>query len=156
MKKPISPWPFAIVGLLALNAAVVILFLFISKSDGGAQVVPDYYNRAVAWDSLAANRARTIETGWQLAVLDPNRADTLVFVVTDADGNTITGFAGTLALSRPQLAAPIARATFSHESKLVVPAQNLPTGLYDVTADLSRGGKAFHPEIRFERIVSRR
>lgn len=155
MKKPVSPWPFAIVGLLVLNAAAAFLILFISRSDGGAQVVPDYYNRAVAWDSLASSNMETAATGWNFRIQDPNRSDSLVFVVVDAAGDELSGFSGQLVFSRPQYSAPIAIVPIAQNQPLAVDASSLPRGLYDVRAELRRGETDFRPTIRFDRVVAR-
>ncbi len=151
MKKPVSPWPFAIVGLLVLNAAAAFTMLFISRADGGAQVVPDYYSRAVAWDSLAASNAVTAATGWRFAVVDPNQGDSLIFTVVDAAGAPVVGFSGQLVVSRPQYSTPVATVPVEPGQRLAIDAAPLPRGLYDVRAELRRGETDYRPTIRFER-----
>lgn len=65
-------WPIAIVVLLAANAAGTAILIRASGGDDVHAVEPDYYRKAVAWDSIAAARHRAAELGWRLpATLGP-------------------------------------------------------------------------------------
>lgn len=57
-------WPFAIVGLLVLNAVIVGITVVLARS-GAPAVEQDYYQRAVRWDEYAALRQASTALGWQ-------------------------------------------------------------------------------------------
>jgi nitrogen fixation protein FixH len=58
-------WPWLLAaGLLGVVAVNVVMF-FVASSDGeGAVVEPDYYRKAVEWDSTLALRAASARLGW--------------------------------------------------------------------------------------------
>jgi nitrogen fixation protein FixH len=152
--KRFSPWPFAIVGLLVTNAALAFFALYMSRSDGGAQVVPDYYQRAVAWDSVASIRNQTRQTGWHLRVIDASSADSLILQVTDVDGTPVEGISGTITVTRPHLTTSIATVevvAVPGQGIIVAPVRLTGRGLFDAEADLTDGRTRFRPIIRFDR-----
>ena len=160
LAKPFSPWPFAVVGLLVANAALAFFALYMSRSDGGAQVVDDYYRQAVAWDSVAAARNETVESGWRLTVIDPASADTTLRVrVTDPAGVPVTSLVGTLTIRRPHLTVPLTRSrvfTDATDGVYVARVHLVEPGLYDIDVDLTDGRTRFRPTVRFEYRVSNR
>lgn len=148
--KQFSPWPFIVVGLLVANAALAFFALYMSRSDGGAQVIPDYYSRAVAWDSVAASQRATSSSGLTLRVTEAHRADSIVFVVTDASGMPVADVSGTVTIRRPHLTEAIGQ--FEVNGNPFSVAARFPgAGLFDAAADLTVSGVEFEPQIRFER-----
>lgn len=71
-----SPWPFAIVGLLGMNMAVVAVTVFYATSDRSLAIEPNYYQRALAWDRTRIQGARNAQLGWVITLngdrTDPN------------------------------------------------------------------------------------
>jgi nitrogen fixation protein FixH len=63
--KPGSGWPLAIVAVLAMTVAANIALLWQANAAGGNDVEPDYYRRALAWDSTQAAHARSVALGWR-------------------------------------------------------------------------------------------
>ncbi len=59
-------WPIAVVVTLALVVGLNVLVLFAANDRDAAVVEPDYYRRAVAWDSTLAASAREQRLGWSL------------------------------------------------------------------------------------------
>lgn len=96
-------WPAAIVVLLLSSVGMMMAVLVAARSDGGAQVVDDYYSRAVAWDSLAALQTTSAERGWGLD-LDLASDGAALLTVTDSTGAPVTGLDGDVSIRRPQLA----------------------------------------------------
>jgi len=102
-KTPNILWPAAVVGLLLLSGITTFAVLIASRSDGGAQVVDNYYRKSVAWDSLAADRRASEALGWSVHVdILPRERATGVVVFTDKNGNAVTGLEGSVTVSRPQ------------------------------------------------------
>lgn len=91
MKKP-RLFPGIVFGLLGLNAAVVGITLYLAHSDRSFAVEPDYYQKAMAWDSAAAQRERSAALGWtaSLTVGDPTSAGRVItLTLTDRSGAPI-------------------------------------------------------------------
>ena len=62
-------WPWLLAtGLLGI-VAVNVTMLFVANSDANGSVVePDYYRKAVQWDSTMAHRAASDRLGWTASV----------------------------------------------------------------------------------------
>lgn len=63
--KPATAWPWAIVAVLAVTVAANVALLVHANAPGAAQVEPDYYRRALAWNSTQVERARSAALGWR-------------------------------------------------------------------------------------------
>jgi nitrogen fixation protein FixH len=62
-------WPCFVGFLLLFTVGANVAMLVAASSDAnGAVVEPDYYRKAVAWDSLAALRAASAALGWSAHV----------------------------------------------------------------------------------------
>jgi len=88
-------WPAAVVVVLAVTIGANI-YILIAANDPNAMVVePDYYRKAVAWDSTLALRERSAELGWTAdATLGPLTADghsRIELTLTDHDGTPLDG-----------------------------------------------------------------
>ena len=65
---PARRWPLIVIGLLAAQATGLAVMITIAVSDPSVGVEPDYYEKAVAWDSsVAADRAAK-NLGWDAAL----------------------------------------------------------------------------------------
>lgn len=60
-------WIYVCVGLLVTNALVMAVLVTASSKSAPA-VVPQYYERAVAWDQTMAEAKLAAELGWTLAL----------------------------------------------------------------------------------------
>ena len=59
-------WPVAIVGTLAVTVVANGVLLWAAHDRNAAVVEPEYYRKAVTWDSTMAQERRDAELGWQL------------------------------------------------------------------------------------------
>ena len=66
--KPGRRWPWILAGALTVQAAGIITMVTIASSDPSFAVEPDYYQRAVAWDSYAAQREASRALAWRAEV----------------------------------------------------------------------------------------
>lgn len=110
--RPEFAWPAAVVSLLLFGAGMTFAVLYFARSDGGAQVVGDYYRQGVAWDSVAAVRGRAIELGWrvQVTIAAQPGADgrrTVETTVIDSTGAGIEGLSLEIRLFSPSIDRPI-------------------------------------------------
>lgn len=69
-------WPLALAGVLGVTVAANVFLLYAANDRNAAVVEPDYYRKAVAWDSTAAQSAENETLGWRLdAAILPLAAD---------------------------------------------------------------------------------
>jgi len=90
-------WPWLLAGGLAAVVGVNSYMAVIASSDANGSVVePDYYRKAVAWDSTMAVQAASDRLGWRaqasLAEVSGGAA-ALEVRLTDAQGAAVTGAA---------------------------------------------------------------
>lgn len=50
-------YPGMVVGILLMSVVAHVVLLVMASSDGGPQVVPDYYEKAANWDEYQAREA---------------------------------------------------------------------------------------------------
>ena len=76
-------WPVAIVGVLALTVGANIWVMIVARDPHAAAIEPDYYNKAVAWDSTLAEQHRSERLGWtaDADILDASPTGATVRVV---------------------------------------------------------------------------
>jgi nitrogen fixation protein FixH len=133
-------WPIAIAGILGTTVAANIWVMVIANDDPSFAIEPNYYAKAITWDSTLARARESDALGWRLtptmgAIGRDGRAR-LTARLRDASGAPIEG-----AIVRV-LALSIARASDVHEATL---APSEP-GDYAVDLDTRRTGQW---ELRF-------
>lgn len=154
-KSPNVLWPAAIVGLLLFGGVTTFAVLIASRSDGGAQVVDNYYRKSVAWDSLAAERRASEALGWvaRIEIKPPDQA-TGVAVITDKNGVPLTGLQGTVTVSRPQSSVTYGTHSLvegdSSSGRYSFSFPYRDRGLWDVEIVARRADEQFIDKIRIE------
>jgi len=140
-------YPGIVVLFLAGTVTSQVFLVRAALSDGGAQVVDDYYDKAVNWDEERALRDRGTELGWTMhASLDGTPGAQGQQVVTlsflDAQGLPITDLSGDVTVRRPSLADPLATRPLvvapeePGTYRIVAPMRQ--HGLYDLDVDVER------------------
>ncbi len=139
MKELLPPhiaWPLFVVTLLVMGVSVAVGTLVMANSDGGAQVVEDYYRKALDWDAHAAEAAATAALGWRVDLaVTPGASEAariLEIAFRDRDGRPVTGLSGTVRAFRPQWTAPVAVAALAE-------AGDAP-GVYRMSLPLTQSG----------------
>jgi len=87
-------WPIAIVGVLGVTVVANIALLREAGAPGAAVVEPDYYRKALAWDTTMAQERASLDLGWRAdARLAPAGAGLAEVTVTLAarDGEPVAG-----------------------------------------------------------------
>lgn len=160
MKFRIPPhiaWPGFVVLLLGLSITAAVLTLVLANSDGGVQVIDDYYTRAVHFDEAQSRRAAFGQTGWTMMV-DVEAPGTnaglhpVVVTFRDAEGAPVTGLRGTLRALRPQRARAVATIPLV-EAEPGVYRQQVPVnaaGLWDFEVEARRDTLAVEHTVRLE------
>jgi nitrogen fixation protein FixH len=146
-------WPIAIVGVLAVTVAANAVLLYEANDREAATVEPDYYRKAVAWDSTLAQRARDAALGWRIdARLGAIARDgaPLIVRLTDARGLPVAGAAievvaiHNIEASRPARAAMRPAPDGAYEARL--PLSH--AGLWELRFTVTRGAERFTASLR--------
>lgn len=148
-------WPAAILGVLAVTVAANVVLLVEAGDPGAAGIEPDYYRRAVAWDSTMAQEDRNAALGWRLAAeLGPmgTGGSPLVVRLTGADGRPLAGARieveaiHNLAAAHPVRAALVATDDGAYATSLPLPRR----GLWELRFTVARAGERFTTRLRRE------
>lgn len=88
-------WPLALAGVLGVTVAANVFLLYAANDRNAAIVEPDYYRKAVAWDSSAAQAARNADLAWRLDAailpLDADGAGLVQMRIAWPDGTPLAG-----------------------------------------------------------------
>jgi nitrogen fixation protein FixH len=161
MESRIPPhilWPGIVIALFVAGAVSTFSMVWVAASDGGAQVVDNYYEKAVDWDRTAARYEASRALAWHvnLGVSPSSDGQTreLLVAITDSLGVPVSGLTGTIRLSRPQFTAPIGEIDLSENPD--VPGtyrqsvSGLRAGLLDVEIDAAMDSLSFWTRTRTE------
>jgi nitrogen fixation protein FixH len=143
-------WPAFVVSLLVASVLTMMGFLFLANQDGGAQVIDNYYQKAVDWDEQKAEKARSAALGWS-ARLDVAPDQRLTLFIQNVAGQPVLDARVTLVAFRPQYADAQAKlelilnpATGAYEAMLPVAG----AGLWDFEIRALRDSSVFITTIR--------
>ena len=88
MKKGLG-WPIGLTVILLATVVGNIGVIVLTKDDPSFAVEPDYYRKAVEWDSTQASQARSDALAWAVSARIASQSDgaaELVLALTDAAG----------------------------------------------------------------------
>ncbi len=93
MKKGSWGWPLGITLLLATFVGSNLFLMHVAGSDPSFAIEPDYYKKAIAFDSTMAEERRSNTLGWHAeARIDAMHAThTVIVALTDAQQKPLTG-----------------------------------------------------------------
>ena len=155
---PHITWPLFIIGLLTMNVVTVVITVMAARSDGGAQVIDNYYQKAVNWDETAALQAASDALGWQAEIVlppDPQQPSPRLVDVTlhDREGQPIDGAQGTIRAFRPHRADVVAERPLTASETPGLYRQSFPInqdGLWDFEIVAVQDSLRFQTVIRKE------
>jgi len=149
-------WPWAMALVLALTIGGNLLVLRLARGDSSFAVEPDYYAKAMAWDSTMAREARSAALGWTLdAELGP-KANTkelhLAMHLHAADGAPVEGATVSVEATHNAHASRILsdtlRATTPGTWEGTLPSSQ--PGLWEVRVTATRGADRFLRTLRLD------
>jgi nitrogen fixation protein FixH len=134
-------WPIAITTVLATTVAANLWVMRIANDDPSFAIEPDYYKKAIAWDSTLAQARENVLLGWRLSpelgIVAATGKTRISATLTDSLGTPISGAVVKVA------ALPVARANEVHEVTLAAAG----AGEYAAQLDARRQGQW---ELRFD------
>ena len=158
-------WPWllgtALLGIVAVN----VTMLFVANSDANGSVVePDYYRKAVQWDSTMAHRAASDRLRWTAAVSlsagdrvpgQTARTATLRVTLADSAGTGATGaVVRAVLIHNADAARPIEVALRDRgDGRYVAELRLTQTGLWEVRLTAERGSERFSVVVRTDLVV---
>jgi nitrogen fixation protein FixH len=83
-------WPLALTAVLAITVAANFWLLWAANDDQHLAFEPDYYRKALAWDSIMAQGGRNLALSWQ-ATAQLDRAGRLAVSLADREGLPLAG-----------------------------------------------------------------
>lgn len=148
-------WILLPVGFIVVQMSIVFTMMYIASSDPSFAVEPNYYEKALAWDSTAAQKVANERLAWKTNVqVAPAKAggSELVVRLVNSDGTPLDGakvqaevFASTRARERT---------TLSLESRgdgtYAAPAAIHRAGLWECRLVVDRGPERFTSTARLE------
>ena len=112
--NPNVAWPALIIGLIFISFGYTFAVVYFSNSDGGPQVIENYYAASSTWDATARELAQSEALGWNATFALPTTQGgpegfrLLRVDVQDASGNPVQDLAGMVRITRPQYAQEVA------------------------------------------------
>lgn len=87
-------WPLFVVALLLLNVGIAAAAIYYATTDKTFAVEPDYYRKAMRWDSYAAMRDASEKLGWVVSArvepaATPTAKPRLIVHVSDRAQNAV-------------------------------------------------------------------
>jgi len=153
-------WPAALVAVLAVTVVANIAIYWTATHDRSFAVEPDYYQRAIDWDSTVARGQRSAALGWvadvRLAPPEGGQA-TLVVAFTAADGLPLDSLDVRAALSHNAEGANVHHARLAPTGPGLY-ATRIPSsaqGLWRVEVAATRGPDAWSSRVTVDNGTTR-
>lgn len=158
---PHVAWPLFVVLLLVIGVGSSLAIVFAARSDGGAKVIENYYEKAIAWDSTSKLTRESDAAGWVVSMdyVPPASSTTtgkMEIVFIDNAGQPITGLAGSVSAYRPQHSRALGTAALTADT--TKPGTyfhafgHAASGIWDFEIHAQQDSFQFHKVIRKELI----
>ena len=155
-------WPMGIVALLVIGVGYSLWVVFASQSDGGVQVIDNYYEKAVEWDERVALQNQSDATGWHVTLtFEPaqraSEPPSLLLHFADRSSQNLEGLQGIVKATRPSSAAIVAEMNL--EGASIAPGvyrlafAGARAGLWDFEIDVMLDSLRFTKVIRKELVL---
>ena len=156
MKKS-TWWPIGIIGVLAVTVGVNLFLFHVAGDDPSMVIEPNYYAKAVAWDSTLAQDKRNVALGWRLSpsldAFSMKEGARLTVTLVDSTGRPIPGATVKVSALYNARADRILESTLSpagsrYEAKIKVDHG----GQWELRFDVTRGADRFTATTRIDAV----
>jgi nitrogen fixation protein FixH len=152
-------WRWGVAAVLGVTVAGNALVYWAANDGNAAAVEPDYYRKAVEWDSTLAQERRNQALGWSVdARLGPRASDgerAVSLRMRDADGRPLAAARIELtAIHNAHATHPIQVETTTDaagESRLAAPLG--PAGVWELRLVVTRGADRYTADLRRDTAV---
>ncbi len=154
--KPGAAWPIGVVVILAVFVGGNLLMMRIANDDPSMAVEPDYYRKAVAFDSTMAEERRSAAVGWsaQTRIVGSDSAPgaTVRVWLRDAAHQPVNGARVTIAARFNARANDIIVDTLTERTggEYAAPLRVSHAGVWEVRVTAERGTSRFSASTRAE------
>lgn len=142
-------WPLALVAVLAMTVAANVWLLWAANDDQHLAFEPDYYRKAVNWDSTMAQAERSRSLGWD-ATVTLGADGHLAVRLADAAGQPVDG--ATIAVEViPVAHADRARTVLLDPAPAGAAGADIPlvySGLHELRVTATRGTDRYVTTVR--------
>lgn len=154
-------WPTIITTILVGNLVLGVVLVRIATGDDHFAVEPDYYRRAIGWDTVQAQARHNVALGWQLtATVEPislTDPTALVLHLTDRDGAAVPVDQAQIEARPIAYASEVVRGIATTAAEPGVLHAAMPfhrEGLWEFQVVVTRGDNRFTETLRLD--MSRR
>jgi nitrogen fixation protein FixH len=148
-------WPTIVVCMLGAYVTFGVVAARIASHDPNYAIEPDYYRKAVTWDSTMAQRRENVALGWQVTPsLGPVGGTRTAFALElrDAGGERVNGAQVSVEARQVAHAEDVVRATLRADSTGVYVARMpiVRAGLWEMRVVAARGVERFATSVRLD------
>ena len=150
-------WPLGVVGILLATVILNVYVYRVAADDASLAIEPNYYQKAVDWDSTMAQMRRNAALGWhvspQLGAFTRQHGARLVVTLTDAAGSSIAGATVKVSAFFNARADNVVDTTLTADSAAY--AGVLPVdrgGIWELQFEVERGAQRFTSTSRVEAV----
>lgn len=156
MNRSGTIWPWALGTVLAVTVAGNLWVMRLASADPSFAVEPDYYRKAVDWDSTMAQRGRNDVLGWQLTVesmpLDGAGVAALTVRLRDQAGLPVDGAVVQVAATHNAEAERIVAGRLAEvtDGRYTGPLAAQRAGIWELRFSVERDGERFTARVRHD------
>lgn len=148
-------WPVIVVVVLGGYVAFGITAARIASHDPNFAIEPDYYRKAVTWDSTLAQGRENVALGWHVtpSLGAVGGASTLLALqLRDSVGDAVSGASLSVEARQVAHAEDVVRATLHADSAgvYVAPMPFVRAGLWEIRVVATRGAARFATSVRMD------
>lgn len=154
-------WPIGVATILGATVAGNVWLAVVAGSDPSFSIEPNYYEKAIAWDSTMAQARENQRLGWRLeprlAAVAPNGEGRLDVTLVDSAGAPIRDATVSVAAFFNARASHVVQATLLHDTTDY--SVRLPiayAGEWELRFDVHRGREHFTNTSRVEAVTERK
>ncbi|HVX41727.1 MAG TPA: FixH family protein [Gemmatimonadaceae bacterium] len=158
MKRGLG-WPIAVTLILAITVGVNIWVAVIADDDPSFAIEPNYYAKAIAWDSTMAQARENARLGWrlvpQLGAFTRDTGAPLHVSLLDSTGAPIHGAVVKVYALYNARAATIYEATLAPRDSAYearIPVEHI--GEWELRFEVTHGGQRFTSTSRVEAVAA--
>lgn len=146
-------WPWFIAALLVATAGGQFVMAYAATHDPTFAVEPDYYRKAVAWDTTMLRERENLRLGWQAtgSMARSGAGATVRVALNDSNGSPVSGaVVRVLAIHNLDGSHPVAIVLRESGPAYTGDLPGAHRGLWELRVDVVRGTSHFTPSLRVD------
>lgn len=141
-------WPGMVFAILGGSVLANVYLLTQASSDGGAQIIDNYYEKAADWDQTKAKVSKANALGWTVSaeVLPAAAGKTIQVKILGADQKALGGLQPTVTLQNPTKVADVSTSEMGESEEPGVYLSSVAfsrSGLWDLVIRVPQGAETY-------------